>query len=129
MGMWFYPHSCWIPLNNSATIKAVTVSFCSIQWLFMKGICAKFNIPNLPQSPDIGQISRQGISDFRISNQSFINKNGHNSRTSHDINMKLVPVNKLDKRSMTTSKVWWGCDDNNNDDELFLWYGWPTKGV
>ena len=20
-------------------------------------------------------------------------------------------------------------DDDNDDDELFLWYGWPTKGV
>ena len=20
-------------------------------------------------------------------------------------------------------------DDNDNDDEMFFWYGWPTKGV
>ena len=38
-------------------------------------ICAKFGIPNLPQSPDIGENSDEGISDFRISGQSLINKN------------------------------------------------------
>ena len=21
------------------------------------------------------------------------------------------------------------CDDDHDEDELFLWYGWPTKGV
>ena len=31
-------------------------------------------------------------------------ENGHNSRTSTDIDMKLVPVTKLDKRNKTTSK-------------------------
>ena len=43
-------------------------------------ICAKFGIPNLSQSPDIG-----GISDFRISGQPLINKNCYNSRTSNDL--------------------------------------------
>ena len=32
-------------------------------------------IPNLPQSPDIGENSDEGISDFRISGQS---RNRHN---------------------------------------------------
>ena len=31
-------------------------------------------------------------------------ENGHNSRTSNDIDMKLVPVTKLDKKNMATSK-------------------------
>ena len=48
-------------------------------------ICAKFGIPNLPQSPDIGENSDEGISDFRISGQSLINKNWYNSRTSNDL--------------------------------------------
>ena len=34
----------------------------------------KFDIPNTPQSPDIGQNSDRGISDFRISGQSLLKK-------------------------------------------------------
>ena len=33
----------------------------------MKNIRAKFSIPNLPRSPDIGQNLDGGIPDFRIS--------------------------------------------------------------
>ena len=57
-----------------------------------------------PQSPDIGKNSDGDISDFRISGQSLIKGNCHNSRTSDDIDMKLGPVTKLDKRNKTTSK-------------------------
>ena len=56
------------------------------------------------QSPDIGQTSDGGISDFRISGQSLIKENCHNFRTSDDINMKLGPVTKLDKKNNTTSE-------------------------
>ena len=56
------------------------------------------------QSPDIGQNSDGDISDFRISGQSLIKENCYNSRTSDDIDMKLGPVTKLDKRNKTTSK-------------------------
>ena len=45
--------------------------------------------PNSPQSPDIEQNSDRGISDFRISGQSLIKKNCHNSRTSNDIDTKF----------------------------------------
>ena len=65
---------------------------------------AKFCIHNLDQSPDIGLNSEGGISDFRISGQSLIKENCHNSRISDDIDMKLGPVTKLDKRNKTTSK-------------------------
>ena len=65
---------------------------------------AKFGIHNLPQSPDIGQNSDRGICDFRVSGQSLIKENCHNSRTSDDCDMKLGPVTKLDKRNKTTSK-------------------------
>ena len=58
-------------------------------------IRAEFGIPNLPQSPDIGKNSDGGISDFRISGQSLIKENCHNSRTSNDIDIKLGPVIKL----------------------------------
>ena len=54
-------------------------------------------------SPDIVQNSDGGISDFRISGQSLIKENYHNSRTSHDIDMNFGPVPKIDKRNNTTS--------------------------
>ena len=68
-------------------------------------ICAKFGIPNSPQSPDIGQNSSEGISDFRISlSILYITENCHNSRANHDIDMKLGTVTKPNKRNMVTSK-------------------------
>ena len=70
----------------------------------MGDIRAKFGIHNLPKSPDIGQNIDGGISDFRISGQSLIKKNCHNSRTSDGIDMKLGPVTKLDKRNKITLK-------------------------
>ena len=82
----------------------ITLTFCSIQYHFIRDIRAKFGISNSPQSPDIWQNSDGGIPDFRISGQFFINENCRNSRTSHDIDMKLGPVTKLDKRNTTTSK-------------------------
>ena len=45
-----------------------------------------------------------GISDFRISGQSFIKENCHNFRTSDDIGMKLGPVTRLDNGNKTMSK-------------------------
>ena len=66
----------------------------------------------MSQSLDIGQNSNGGISDFRISVQILIKENCHNSRTSDDIDMKLEPVTKLDKRNKTTSK--------KIDDEVML---------
>ena len=56
------------------------------------------------QSPDIGQNSSGVISDFRIYDQSLIKENCHNSRISDDIDMKLGPVIKLDKRNKKPSK-------------------------
>ena len=66
-------------------------------------------MPNLayltpPHSLDVGKNSDGGISNFRIPGQFFIKENYHNSRTSDDIDMKLGPVTKLDKRNKTTSK-------------------------
>ena len=58
----------------------------------------------MPQSPDIGQNSDGGISNFWISGQSYIKENCHNSRNSDDIDIKPGPVTKLDKRNKTTSK-------------------------
>ena len=90
--------------NNWETVKAVTLVFCSIQLYCIRYILAKFGLPNSPQPSDIGQNSDGGVSKFRISGQSFISKNRCNSKSSHDIDMKLGPVTKVDKRKMATSK-------------------------
>ena len=67
----------------------------------MRDIYVKFGLPNSTQSPYIGQNSDGGFSDFRISGPRLINKNYHNSRTSNNIDTKLGPVSKLDKRNTT----------------------------
>ena len=68
----------------------------SIQSHFVTDISVKFGIPNSLQVPDIGV--------FPISSQSHIKESCHDSRTSHDIDMELRPVTKLDKKNKTTSK-------------------------
>ena len=55
-----------------------------------------------PSLQILGNISDGGDSDFHISGQSFINKNYGNSRTSHDIDMKLGPGTKIYKRNKAT---------------------------
>ena len=50
---------------------------------------AAFGTPNMPQSPDIGQNSDGGISDFWNSGQSLINKKYHNSRISNGTDMNF----------------------------------------
>ena len=50
------------------------------------------------------QNSDWGISDFWLTGQSLMKINCHNSRTSDDIDMKLRPVTKIDKRNKTMSK-------------------------
>ena len=44
------------------------------------------------------------ISGFLVSGQFLIKENRHNSRTNDDIDMKLAPVTRVDKRNKTTSK-------------------------
>ena len=61
-------------------------------------------ISNSPQSPNNEQKPEGGISDFQISDQSLIKEKCHNSRKSDDIDIKLGPVTKLEKRIKTTSK-------------------------
>ena len=78
-----------VSLNNLETIKAVTLIFCSIQWLFIRDVRVKFGNPG---NSGIEQNSDGGISDFGISGQSLINDNCHNRRTSIDTDMKLGPV-------------------------------------
>ena len=70
---------------------------------FIRDVRAKFGIPNLPHSSDVGQNSDGGLSDFRSSSQSLIKGNCHNFRT-RKTDMKLGPVTILDKRNKTLSK-------------------------
>ena len=80
---------CWFSLNNSKTVKAATLAFCSIQLNLIRDVYAKFGSLYLLQSPDIGRDSDVRISDFWISGQSLMKRNCHNSSTSDDINMEL----------------------------------------
>ena len=60
------------------------------------------NSVSVSQSSDIGENSDGDISNFRISGQFLIKVNCRNSRTSDDIEIKLGPVTKLDKRKKIT---------------------------
>ena len=57
----------------------------------------------MPQSPDIGQNSDGGISDFQISGQTFKEENCDNFRTSNGIDVKFWPVTKLNLRKKNTA--------------------------
>ena len=63
-------------------------------------------MPYSPQFWDIRQNLDGGISSFQSSGQSLIKVNCHNCRTSDDIDKKLGPVTKLNKRNKTASKIW-----------------------
>ena len=58
----------------------------------------------MSESPDIGQNPDGGIFDFQFSGQSLIKENCHNFRTSNDIDMKLGPVTKVDRRNKIMPK-------------------------
>ena len=79
-----------------------------------------FDIHNSLQSPDIGKNSDEDISDFRISGQSLIKVNCHNFRTSDDIDIKLGPITKPDKRNKTTSKILYGDVMSKNCDVIAI---------
>ena len=76
--MFDWAPTCWFSLNNYKTLQAVTLAFSSIQQHFIRDVRAKFGIPYLPQSTDIGQNSDAGISDFWISGQSYKKRSYHN---------------------------------------------------
>ena len=119
------PSPCWFFLNNSETVKAVTLAFSIIFQHLISDIRAKFDIHYSSQSPDIGKNSGRSISDFWISRQSLINVNCHNSRTSDDTDMKLSPITKRDKKDKATSKKF--CDDVMSENCHFSDL-WPIYG-
>ena len=71
------PH--WFSVNNSETVEAASLIFFSIQLHLLKDVHTKLGIRYSPQSPDIGQNSDGGISDFWISGQSLLKRICHNS--------------------------------------------------
>ena len=81
---------------------------------------------DLLQSPDVGQNLDGGTSDFRISGQSLIKENCHNSRTSDDIVMKLGQGTKLDKRNKATSRKL-DVDDMSENCEVIVIFGFLTN--
>ena len=72
--------------------------------LFIRDFCARSGIFKSLQCPELGQNSGGVISDFQIPGQSLLKINWHNSKTSNDIDMKLGPIIKPDKRNKITSK-------------------------
>ena len=50
------------------------------------------------------------ISDIQIPGQSFVNKNHHNSRNCNNIDVKIGPVTKLDKRNIGNGFLLVKCD-------------------
>ena len=98
------PLPCWFSLNNSKTLKATSLAFCSIQLNLIRNARVKFGILYSPQSPDIGKNSDGGIFNFWISGKFLIKRNYHKSWTSDGIDMKLGQVAKLDKENKITSK-------------------------
>ena len=70
----YYPPRCWFFFNNSNG-KSCSPGILEHSVTIHRDICAEFGIPNSPQSPDIGQNSDGGISDFWISGQFFIKEN------------------------------------------------------
>ena len=77
----------------------------------------------------LGKISDVGISDPQISGQSLIKENCNNSRTSDDINMKLGPVTKRDKRNKTTSKKFDNDAMSENCDVIVIFSIYGQFGV
>ena len=94
---------CWFSLNNSETVKAVTLPFAAFS-----DILLEIFVPNLVSltSSSLQILGKTQTGVFSISGflvQFFINENFHNSRTSHDTDMKLGAVTTLDKRNTATS--------------------------
>ena len=89
---------CWFSLNNSGTMKAVTLAFCSIQLRFIK-----IFVPNLVSltCPGLQILDKTQMVVFLMSVvflKSLIKENCHSCRTSNDIDVKLRPATQLDKR-------------------------------
>ena len=96
----FTPH-CWFSLNDSETVKAVTLpigDFVAFSNISLESYVTNLVSLSLISLQILGKTHAGGISDFQISVQSLVKVNCQSSRTSGDIDMKH------DKSSKTTSK-------------------------
>ena len=109
--------------------EAVILAFYSMQWFFFEETPAKFGIPNSSQSPDIGQNSDVSISNLWISGQLLINENCRNSGNNTNIQMKLRPITKLDKRNTATLKKVNYDDLSTNCDFFVIFLIYDQLGV
>ena len=64
-GGWKFYFPCWFSLNNSGTVKVITLSCWNIQKHLITYISAKLCVSNLPQSLYIGKNTDGAIYDFR----------------------------------------------------------------
>ena len=78
------------PFNNSETVKTVT-------WVFCKILIEAF-VPNLTP------LTRPSLQVLGKTQTGVFHKILSYSRTNHDIDMKLGPITKFDKRNPTMSK-------------------------
>ena len=95
-GTCYYRLETFVPSFVFLACPSLQRGLCQV-WYFLlapvsKEVCAKFGISCLHQCPDIEQNLDGGIYNFRISGQSFIKRNCHNSRTRDNIDMKFGPV-------------------------------------
>ena len=86
-------------------VKAVTLALAAFSNFSLETL-----VPNLvslicPSPQILRRNSDGGISDFRISGKSLINKNCHNSRTSDDFDMKLGLVIKTRETRQRQQKL------------------------
>ena len=96
---------CLFSLNNSEMVETLVLNLVFLTQPSLQ-ILGKTQTGVFPVfGRGYFRFSDGGIPDFRISGQSLIKGNCHNSRTSDDIDMKVGPVTKLDKRNKTTSKM------------------------
>ena len=115
----------WFFLNNSKTLKAVTPAFLQHSVTSYQKHSCQIWYPELVHNSILDK-TQTGISDFRISGQSLIKENCYNARTIDDIDMKLRPVTKRDKRNKTTSKKF---DDDvmSGNSDVIVIFGFLTN--
>ena len=74
---------------NSEAVKVVMLVFCSIHQFLLETFLPILVSLNRPSLQILVKTQTVCMSNFWTSGQSFINKNCHHSRASHDIDMKL----------------------------------------
>ena len=92
------PPPSWFSLNNSKTIKAITLNFAAFSNILLKTF--------VPYLVSITRSSLQilGKTQTGVLPISGFLANCHNSRTSDDIDVNLGPVTKINNKNKTSSK-------------------------